>query len=138
MFSVARSVFAALVLIAPYPAGAENNASADCSALFTTAEQKQCAETAFRTSADELKDAYKRVLERTMKADGSTTKGSGETNWTAAVTESQRAWEFYRDAECLGVVGLGDGSGRMVWVWGCLAEKNKERIRELNVPFYQR
>jgi uncharacterized protein YecT (DUF1311 family) len=138
MFSVPRSCIAALVLIAPCPVGAESNASADCSALITGAEQKECAELAFRTSADELKDAYRRVLERSMKADGSMPNGSGEKNWTAVVTKSQQAWENYRDAECWGVVGLGEGSGRMVWVWGCLAEKNKERIRELNVPFYQR
>ena len=51
---------------------------------------------------------------------------------------SQAAWEAYRDAECRGLVGLGGGAGRQAWVYGCLAEKTFERMRELKVPFDQR
>jgi uncharacterized protein YecT (DUF1311 family) len=54
------------------------------------------------------------------------------------VIESQQAREAYRDAECRGVVGRGGGSGTMVWVLGCLAEKVRARTQELEVPFEQR
>ena len=64
--------------------------------------------------------------------------GSGDGSAAAAIAASQRAWEAYREAECRGVVGRGEGSGRMVWVFGCLTEKTRERIRELETPFYQR
>jgi hypothetical protein len=54
------------------------------------------------------------------------------------VSYPSRPGRLYRDAECVGLVGLGGGSGRPVWVYGCLAEKTFERMRELKVPFDQR
>lgn len=78
------------------------------------------------------------MLERASKADIRNPPSTNEKSWTVAVTESQRAWETYRDAECRGIVGRGGGSGRLVWVLGCLAEKAKARTKELNVPYDQR
>jgi uncharacterized protein YecT (DUF1311 family) len=98
-----------------------------CFDLFTNLEQKRCLEGQYRNAAVELETAYAHALERASKGDEA-----------SAIAESQRAWEIYRDAECKGVVGSGTGSGRMTWVWGCLAEKTKQRTIELNVPFYQR
>jgi uncharacterized protein YecT (DUF1311 family) len=94
---------------------------------ITNSEQKRCLEGQYRNAVVELETAYARALERASKGDEA-----------PAIAESQRAWEIYRDAECKGVVGSVTGSGRMTWVWGCLAEKTKQRIIELNVPFYQR
>ena len=135
-----RFVLAATLLIVPYPAQAGDTSRQNCGDLPTAAEQKQCAETQYRTAADELKNAYGRLLERATGADthDSVARGSEEKGWSVAVAESQRAWEIYRDAECRGVVGRGGGSGRMVWVWGCLAEKTRERTLELNMPYDQR
>ena len=103
----------------------------------TGSEQKQCTQALFQNAADEMKKAYAGVMEKAAEADARNS-GSGDGSAAVAIAESQRAWEIYRDAECRGVVGRGSGSGRMVWVFGCLAEKTRERIRDLNAPFYQR
>jgi uncharacterized protein YecT (DUF1311 family) len=124
MFGRFCLALAITLLIAPCPATADDRPSQNCGDLATGGEQKQCAETQFRKATDELKAAYGRVLERAAKPDGN-----------AAVIASQQAWEAYRDAECRGVVGRGGGSGRMVWVLGCLTEKADARTRELNVPY---
>ena len=84
-----------------------------------------------------MKQVHARVMERAAEADARTSN-SGDGGAAAAIAASQRAWEIYRDAECRDVVGRGGGSGRMVWEFGCLAEKTRERIRELNTPFDQR
>ena len=84
-----------------------------------------------------MKTVHARVKEKAAEADAGNA-GSGDGSAAAAIAASQRAWEIYRDAECRDVVGRGGGSGKMVWVFGCLAEKTRERIRELNTPFYQR
>jgi uncharacterized protein YecT (DUF1311 family) len=74
------------------------------------------------------------VAEKTAPTSGNQTAP----NWSDAVVASQKAWQAYRDAECWGVVARPGGSGRLVWAYGCLAEKTLERIQELRVPFYQR
>lgn len=131
------------VLIAattPSLARAQDATLARCLDAADGGEQKRCTQELFRQSADELKTTYANVLEKAAAADarrpqsGNAADGSA----VAAIAESQRVWETYRDAECKGVVGRGGGSGRMVWVFGCLAEKTRDRIRELNIPFYQR
>jgi uncharacterized protein YecT (DUF1311 family) len=138
MLGFARLALVAILLIAPSLAQGEGAARQNCGELATGADQKQCAEMQYRKAADALREAYAGILRRAAQADAGSTPVSGEKTWSVAVTESQQAWEVYRDAECRGVVGRGGGSGRMVWVWGCLAEKTNARIRELNVPFDQR
>jgi uncharacterized protein YecT (DUF1311 family) len=103
----------------------------------TGSEQKQCTQALFRNAADEMKTAYAGVMEKAAEADARNS-GSGDGSAAVAIAGSQRVWEIYRDTECRGVVGRGGGSGRMVWIFGRLAEKTRERIRELNAPFYQR
>jgi uncharacterized protein YecT (DUF1311 family) len=104
-----------------------------CLDKMTGGEQKQCTETLYRAASDKLDAVYRVVLERASKSDK-----AGAPSQAAAIAASQKAWEAYRDAECTGVVGSGDGSGTQVWRFGCLAEKTIERIQELQVPFYQR
>jgi uncharacterized protein YecT (DUF1311 family) len=128
----------ACLLMASCLARAEDPSSGNCGDLPTGSEQKQCAEIQYRKTADELKEVFGRVLERASKADIRNPPSTNEKSWTVAVTESQQAWETYRDAECRGIVGRGDGSGRLVWVLGCLTEKAKARTKELNVPYDQR
>jgi uncharacterized protein YecT (DUF1311 family) len=113
---------------------------ANCRDLIANSEQKKCVEAQYRKAVVGLEAAYARALERASKVDAQRAlkAGAGEKNWAAAVAESQHAWEIYRDAECNGVVGSGGGSGRIVWVWGCLVEKTSARIIELNTPFDQR
>jgi uncharacterized protein YecT (DUF1311 family) len=123
---LARLLLVTVILTGSSPAKAEDAALARCLDSATGSEQKQCTHELFRQASDELKTTYAGVLQK------------ADVRSSAAIAESQRAWEIYRDAECKGVVGRGDGSGRMVLVFGCLAEKARDRIRELNVPFFQR
>jgi uncharacterized protein YecT (DUF1311 family) len=111
------------------PVRSDSHANANCGDLMTGGEQKICAEAQYRKAVIGLETAYAQALERASK---------GERNRAASIAASQRAWEVYRDAECKGVVDSGEGSGRMVWLWGCLAEKTNARILELNVPYGQR
>ena len=112
---------------------ATNQAVQACLDKMTGGEQKQCTERLYRSASDKLDAVYRSVLDRASRSgkDG----GPGQ---AAAITASQKAWQAYRDAECNGVVGDGDGSGSQVWRFGCLAEKTFERIQELQTPFYQR
>jgi uncharacterized protein YecT (DUF1311 family) len=123
--------------MAPSLARADDADLAKCLNSPTGSEQKQCTQALFQNAAEEMKQVYAGVMEKAAEAD-TRTSGSGDDSAAAAIGESQRTWEIYRDAECQGVVGHGGGSGKMVWVFGCLAEKTRERIRELNTPFYQR
>ena len=110
---------------------------AQCLNAPTGSEQKQCTQALFRSAVEEMKKVHARVTEKAAEADAGNA-GSGDGGAAAAIAASQRAWEIYRDAECRDFVGRGGGSGRMVWMFGCLAEKTRERIRELNTPFDQR
>jgi uncharacterized protein YecT (DUF1311 family) len=127
MFGPVRLALAVTSLIAPGLASADDRLLEKCGDLATGAEQKHCAEQRYREAADALQAAYGRALARAANADDK-----------AAATASQRAWEAYRDAECRGVVGRGGGSGRMVWVLGCLKEKTDARTGELDVPYEAR
>ena len=121
---------AALAVLAARPVLAESNAVRACLDGMTGAEQKQCTEAVYRAATAELETLYRGAVDAAVRPDGS--------GRAAAIAASQAAWEAYRDAECVGLVGLGGGSGRSVWVYGCLAEKTFERMRELKVPFDQR
>jgi uncharacterized protein YecT (DUF1311 family) len=127
----------AVLSIAPSFAHADDADLIRCLNAPTGSEQKQCTQALFQDTAEQMKQTYGGVLEKAAEADARNA-GSGDGGVAAAIAASQRAWEIYRDAECRDVVGRGGGSGRMVWVFGCLAEKTRERIRELKVPFYQR
>jgi uncharacterized protein YecT (DUF1311 family) len=136
---VLTRLVAAGLLVVPWQALAAEGSSIHCGDLATGVEQKQCAETRYRKASEELREVYGRVLRHAADADTQSLPGApDEKSRVVAISASQRNWEAYRDAECRGVVGRGDGSGRMVWVLGCLAEKASERARELNVPFDQR
>ena len=136
----ARLVLVVILLSMACPLAAESRASVICGDLPTGSEQKQCAMREYQAALALLNDTYEGALAYALKADAQhpDSKRPGDKGWAAAISESQRAWEIYRDAECWGVVGRADGSGRMVWVRGCQVEKIRERIKELNVPFYQR
>jgi uncharacterized protein YecT (DUF1311 family) len=130
-------LLAATVSMASSLARAEDADLVRCLNAPTGGEQKQCTQALFQNAVEEMKKVHARVAERAAEADARN-PGSGDGSLSAAITASQRAWEIYRDAECRDVVGRGGGSGRMVWVFGCLAEKTRDRIRELNTPFDQR
>ena len=121
---------AALLVLGAGPAFAESKSVRACLDGMTGAEQKQCTEAVYHAAAAELETLYRRAVDAALRPDMS--------GRAAAIAASQAAWEAYRDAECRGLVGLGGGSGRPVWVYGCLAEKTFERMRELRVPFDQR
>ncbi|MBX9649621.1 MAG: lysozyme inhibitor LprI family protein [Xanthobacteraceae bacterium] len=124
-----RTSLAGVLIAATLPslAGAADAELAQCLDAADGGEQKRCTQELFRKASDELKTAYAGALQK-----------AADSSSSAALAESQRAWEIYRDAECKGVVGRGGGSGRMVWTFGCLAEKTRARVEELKVPFYQR
>jgi len=123
--------------MAPSFAQADDADLVQCLIAPTGSEQKQCTQALFQNAVEEMKKVHVRVMEKAAEAD-SRTSGSADGSAAAAIAASQRAWEIYRDAECRDVVGRGGGSGRVVWVFGCLAEKTRDRIRELNIPFDQR
>lgn len=126
---VALCCAAFLVLVAG-PVSAQSESVRACLNRLSNAEQKECTEAVFRAASVELESLYRRTVEDALKQD--------VTGRAAAIAASQTAWEAYRNAECQGVVGLGGGSGRPVWVYGCLADKTFERMRELKVPYDQR
>lgn len=130
-------LFAVTLSMAPSSAHAEDAQLVACLNSPTGREQKQCAQALFQNAAEEMKKAVAGALQKAAELDART-PGSADGGLAAAISASQRAFEAYRDAECSGVIGRGEGSGRIVWVQGCLAEKTRERIRELRVPFYQR
>jgi uncharacterized protein YecT (DUF1311 family) len=134
---LARGFVVAILLMVPALTRADDADIVRCLNAPTGGEQKQCTQALFQNAADEMKQTYAGVMEKAAEADARNSP-SGDGSSSSAIAESQRAWEIYRDAECKGVVGRGGGSGRMVWISGCLAKKTRERIRELNAPFYQR
>lgn len=135
---LARGLLLAVTLsMAPSLAQAEDADLVRCLSAATGSEQKQCMQALLQNAVAEMKKVHARVMEKVTEADTGNA-GSSDGGSAAAIAASQHAWEIYRDAECRDVVGRGGGSGRMVWVFGCLAEKTRERIRELNTPFDQR
>ena len=133
-------VAAAVAMTVCAPCASAQNTPQNCGDLPTGSEQKQCAETQFRSSEAELARMYTRSMDLASKVEAQRPHplGSDASSWSAAIAASHVAWLAYRNAECNGVVGRGDGSGRMFWIFGCLTEKNQQRIRELDVPFFQR
>jgi uncharacterized protein YecT (DUF1311 family) len=121
----------------PSLARADDADLVQCLNAQTGSKQKQCTQALFQNAVEEMKKVHARVTEKAAEADARNS-GSGDGSLSAAIAASQRAWEIYRDAECRDAVGRGGGSGRMVWVFGCLAEKTRDRIRELNTSFDQR
>jgi uncharacterized protein YecT (DUF1311 family) len=130
-------LLAAMLSMAPSLARADDVDLFRCLNAPTGSEQKQCTQALFQSAAEEMKQVHARVIERAAEADARNAS-SGDGGAATAIAASQRAWEIYRDAECRDVVGRSGGSGRMVWVFGCLTEKTRARIRELNTPFDQR
>ena len=129
------------ILVLAMPAAAASDAVSACLDLPSTAQQRQCAEALYRAATLELDEVFSRAVKSASVIDGRPMDPDARpdpASLAAAITASQNSWRIYRDAECQSVVGHGDGSGRMAWVWGCLAEKTLERIQELKVPFYQR
>jgi uncharacterized protein YecT (DUF1311 family) len=103
-----RFLLAAAISTMPSFAQAEDADLVRCLNAPTGSEQKQCTQALFQNAADEMRKTYAGVMEKAAETDARTSDGSA----AAAIAESQRAWETYRDAECKGVVGRGGGSGR--------------------------
>jgi uncharacterized protein YecT (DUF1311 family) len=119
------------------PALAADGRVEACLDRATTLEQRECVQALVRAAAGELDQAYRGALDAAAR--DTTAPGPGAfARRRDAIVRSQQAWEAYRDAECRGVADTGAGSGRLVWVFGCLAEKTLERIAELRTPFFAR
>ncbi len=106
----------------------------------STAEQRECVDALYRAANAELEATLRRVLEVARRGDeGNVRPGAPRAALLApAIERAQEAWLAYREAECGGIVGRLGGTGAQGWLVGCLAEKTRERIVELRVPFYQR
>ncbi len=111
-----------------------------CLDLNTTLDQRECMGSLHRATSQELADVYRQTLEKAAASDHTAAErdGPARPGWADAIAKSQMAWEAYRDAQCWDAEGSDGGSGRMMWVYGCLAEKTLERIRELKLPFVAR
>ena len=121
-------------------ARAENDRVKACLDLVSTLEQRECAHDLFRSASAELDEVYRRAIDQAASIEQTVPSRSEPVTLSRpeAIMASEKAWEAYRDAECWGVVGRPGGSGRLVWAYGCLAEKTLERIEEIKVPFDQR
>ena len=118
---------AASFLILAGPAAAESEAVNACYDLPSNSAQRQCVEDLYRAASAKLDEVLRSAIESASKTEDTQ-------SWASAIRRSQSAWQAYRDTECWGVVGYGSGgSGRMTWIWGCLAEKTLQRIRELEL-----
>ena len=97
-----------------------------CMDKLTTYDQRACADALYRTASEQLEEVVRRATQRTTL------------EHAASIRNSQAAWEAYRNAECNGVVGRPGGTGARAWALGCLTEKTRDRIKEVDVPFYAR
>lgn len=110
-------------LLSPFERGSKEAVNA-CFDLISNTEQRLCLEELYRTASAKLDKALLSAIERSSKAE------KGSLDWVTAVRNSQSLWQAYRDAECLGVVGLG-ARPSLPWKWRCLAEKTLQRIDDL-------
>lgn len=124
----------ALLLLSGAPACAEP--AIDCAKATATPEIAFCAEKDFKAADTALNDAYRALL---AKIDASA--GSGDNaaatqarSWREAVTEAQRKWIAFRDADCAAVgTAWNGGTGMGAAVSGCLAEATRARTAALKL-----
>lgn len=124
------AVFALAFVVLPTLGRAEDPA-VDCANASATAELNFCAEKELDKADAQLNQVYKKVL--AFIAKNGSEKPFDAKSWEAALRESQRAWVAFRDADCKGLVPMSwtGGSGTSGAVLGCLSEKTKARMKEL-------
>lgn len=115
---IATATAAALILAASAQAQPQ-----DCGNAATQTDMNLCADKAYRKSDAELNKAYKAVVER-LKGDQTT---------TTQLQAAQKAWLFFRDAECaFSASGTTGGSVYPMVLSQCLDTLTRARTKELN------
>lgn len=118
-----------LLLFTSAPALADD--PIDCANAMSTAELNFCSDKDFQAADTELNVVYKKVLAQI--AQSGPEKPYDSASWETALREAQRAWVAFRDADCKGLVPMewSGGSGTSAAVLGCMTQKTKTRIEDL-------
>lgn len=114
-----RIVFAAAALL--LAAGAQAQVL-KCDQASTQTDMNLCADQAYRQSDADLNAAYKEVTERLKDRKDATTQ----------LQAAQKAWLFFRDAECtFSAAGVVGGSAYPMVLSKCLDKLTQARTKEL-------
>jgi uncharacterized protein YecT (DUF1311 family) len=114
-----RTVFAAAALL--LAAGAQAQVI-KCDQASTQTDMNLCADQAYRQSDAELNAAYKEVTARLKDSKDAATR----------LQAAQKAWLFFRDAECaFSSTGVTGGSAYPMVLSQCLDKLTKARTKEL-------
>ncbi|CAB3655196.1 lysozyme inhibitor LprI family protein [Achromobacter pestifer] len=114
---IAIATAAALILAAGAQAQPLN-----CANAATQTDMNLCADQAYRKSDADLNKAYKTVIDR-LKDDRTT---------TTQLQAAQKAWLFFRDAECaFSSSGTTGGSAYPMVLTQCLDKLTQARTKEL-------
>ncbi|HAP24918.1 MAG TPA: urease-associated protein [Achromobacter sp.] len=114
-----RIVFAAAALL--LAAGAQAQVL-KCDQAATQTDMNLCADQAYRQSDAELNAAYKEATERLKNSKDALTQ----------LQAAQKAWLFFRDAECaFSSTGVTGGSAYPMVLSMCLDKLTKARTKEL-------
>ncbi len=114
-----RIVFAAAALL--LAAGAQAQVL-KCDQASTQTDMNLCADQAYRKSDADLNAAYKEVTERLKDSQAALTQ----------LQAAQKAWLFFRDAECaFSSAGVTGGSAYPMVLSQCLDKLTQARTKEL-------
>ncbi|MFY3432535.1 lysozyme inhibitor LprI family protein [Achromobacter mucicolens] len=114
-----RIVFAAAALL--LAAGAQAQVL-KCDQASTQTDMNLCADQAYRKSDADLNAAYKEVTERAKDSKAALTQ----------LQAAQKAWLFFRDAECaFSSAGVTGGSAYPMVLSQCLDKLTQARTKEL-------
>ena len=118
------------VLLIDGPAASEDP-DVDCDNQVTQRDMNICAAQDYDAADAALNEQYAKTKRVLAAADEELS--SGEASAAKALLTAQRAWIYYRDAQCEAVgFQARDGSMQPLLVSGCLAELTRTRTEELS------
>jgi uncharacterized protein YecT (DUF1311 family) len=102
----------------------------DCAKAVTQLELNQCAYDDWQAADADLNTAYQAAMRMAKDRDRDLPKG--ETGWSEALRDAQRAWITFRDKACEAEgYAMHGGSAEPLLVYGCLHSLTEERARQL-------
>ncbi|CCF20265.1 conserved exported protein of unknown function [Pseudorhizobium banfieldiae] len=123
-------VILSAMLMAAFPATAQDDPEVDCENPVTQMEMTYCAEQDFAEADEQLNAQYKVTRQAMKDWDGDAMDGLGSA--ADALLASQRAWLAFRDAQCAfyGYQARG-GTVEPMLIYGCQAELTRQRTQQL-------
>ena len=113
-----------LIAIAPCPAQHMNEKDSPCTGVAITTDLVDCLSKARDSSDAKLNSLYQSIHKKLDVSDA------------RRLTETQRLWIKYRDANCSAERALYDGgTGAFPAYLGCLEAMTRERTKELQVTY---